>query len=410
MLWSTAGRARCICLNVAPMKRSRADWFVRLCAVFALTACNPMPETPPVARPTVTPSIPIAPKAEQPTALFYAKAGSLYVSEPAGTPGRKLTDGPADTQPAPSPDLTHVAFVRKANTSDYGGELWMLDLSSGLTPLGAPRRLIDPATLPPTAAGLEASMIVSPRWSPTGERIAFLDNHHDGIVGGGRLLVADTDTGAVPADQPNLDSGSDYSWAPNGRRIAWINARSDVSPVSVNVFGLSAASVPVVHDANATSVTFGKDSQTVIFTNGDASGPQFTGIPFAIRAGGIYSVAAPDATAAGPVPLYSTPGFYFNDIAALNAGGVAFTSQGADNSSRTIDILDPGSSMPRTAVTTVADEGQGPVWGEGGFVAYLAPGGSLIVTDAKNSMSQKVDSGVDAFAWPAQPNGSTSGG
>ncbi|WP_238559571.1 TolB family protein [Mycobacterium liflandii] len=81
-------------------------------------------------------------------ALFYAKAGSLYVSDPAGTPGRKLTDGPADTQPAPSPDGTRVAYVHKNSASDYGGELWVLDLAED-APAGAPHRLVDPAALPP---------------------------------------------------------------------------------------------------------------------------------------------------------------------------------------------------------------------------------------------------------------------
>ena len=369
-----------------------------------------MPEAPPVAAPTVTPSIPVAPKVGRPTALFYAKAGSLYVSDPAGTPGRKLTDGPADTQPAPSPDLAHVAFVRKANASDYGGELWVLDLSPGLAPVGTPRRLVDPAALPSAATGGAASMIVSPRWSPGGKQIAFLDNQSSGSVGGGRLVVAASDSGTVAADQQDLDAGTAYAWGPDGRHIAWVNARSDVSPVSVNVFQVGAASVPVVQDANAMSVTFGKDGQTILFANGDASGPQFTEIPFAIRTGGIFSVAALGAPAAGPVPLFASPGSFFSDIAALNSGGVAFTAQGADNSSRVIDVLDPGTSMPRTTVTAVTADGQGPVWGAGDFVGYLAPGGSLIVTDEKNSMSQKVDWGVDAFAWPTQPSGAASGG
>lgn len=70
--------------------------------------------------------------------LFYTKGGSLYVSEPAGSPGRKLTDGPADAQPAPSPDLSHVAFIRKTTASDDGGELWVLDLSPKLEPIGPP--------------------------------------------------------------------------------------------------------------------------------------------------------------------------------------------------------------------------------------------------------------------------------
>lgn len=116
-------------------------------------------------------------------ALFYAKAGSLYVSDPAGTPGRKLTDGPADTQPAPSPDGTRVAYVHKNSTSDYGGELWVLDLAED-APAGAPHRLVDPAALPPPP-GHRLGQIVNPRWSPTGKQIAFLQNDSNGTMAGG---------------------------------------------------------------------------------------------------------------------------------------------------------------------------------------------------------------------------------
>ena len=55
-------------------------------------------------------------------ALFYAKDGALYVSDPAGSAGRKITDGPADTDPAPSPDGSRLAFVRKGSRGDGGGD------------------------------------------------------------------------------------------------------------------------------------------------------------------------------------------------------------------------------------------------------------------------------------------------
>jgi hypothetical protein len=76
-----------------------------------------------------------APRADHKPVLFYAKGGSWYVSDPAGTPGRKLTDGPGDFQPAPSPDGRRLAFVRKVPHSGpmspcTGGELWVLDLAA----------------------------------------------------------------------------------------------------------------------------------------------------------------------------------------------------------------------------------------------------------------------------------------
>ena len=393
------------------MAKRSAGWIVALLAVLAPTACNPAsrtnPATTPTAKPTTSAAETAAPLVLQPAALFYTKAGSLYVSAPAGTAGHKLTDGPADTRPAPSPDLAHVAYVHKANASDYGGELWVLDLSPEHAPVGAPRRLVEPAGLPP-AYGNTPGQIVSPRWSPAGKQIAFLQNVSSGAVGGGLLRVAAADTGAVLPSQQPVFAGEEYAWAPDGRHIAWTDARSDVSPVDVNVLEVGAASAPVAKGTNAFSVTYGKDGQTILFTNGDASGPDFTGIPFVTRDGGIYSVVTPGGAApnrpALPTPLFTRPGSYYGDVAALDSGAVTFTEQSADGSSKTIQVLGAGSSVPRTTIANVATDGSGPVWGAGDFVAYLdtSSGSSLVVTDVENRTPKQVDTGVDAFAWPPQ--------
>ncbi len=387
------------------IQRHSARW-AALVTVLALAACNSASRTnPTTAQPAATPPSATATPIIRPTAaLFYAKKGSLYVSAPAGTPGRKLTDGPADTQPAPSPDLSHVAFVRKTTASDYGGELWVLDLSPQLAPLGLPRRLVDPAALP-SGSGHSPAMVVSPRWSPTGQHVAFVDNRNDGMVDGGVLLVAAADTGTlVPAQQP-LFAASAFAWAPDGSHIAWTQARSDVSPVAVNALTVGGGSAPVATDTNAFSVTYGKDGQTILFANGDASGPDFAAIPFAVRTGGVYSVATPGGAGAKPparpTPLFTRQDSYYSDITALDSGAVAFTAQGADGSSKTIQVLDKGSSLPRTTVTDVAAAAQGPAWRAGDFVAYLdtSPESSLVVTDLDNRSPKKVDTGVDTFAW-----------
>ena len=388
------------------MIRRHSGRWVALLAVLALAACNSASRTNPTTAqpaPTATPAT-TAPMVMRPAALFYSKAGSLYVSEPAGTPGRKLTDGPADTQPAPSPDLSHVAFVRKTTASDYGGELWVLDLSPQLALLGPPRRLVDPAALP-SGSGRSPAMVVGPRWSPTGQHVAFVDNRNDGMVDGGVLLVVAADTGTIVPAQHPLFANSAFAWAPDGSHIAWTQARSDVSPVAINVLAVGGASAPVATDTNAFSVTYGKDGQTILFANGDASGPDFAAIPFAVRTGGIYSVATPGGAGAKPparpTPLFARQGSYYSDITALDSGAVAFTSQGADGSSKTIQVLDQGSSLPRTMVTDVAAAAQGPAWGAGDFVAYLdtSPESSLVVTDLDNRSPRKVDTGVDTFAW-----------
>jgi Tol biopolymer transport system component len=331
-------------------------------------------------------------------ALFYAKAGALYVSAPAGSPGRKLTDGPADTQPAPSPDRSRVAFVRKAKADDYGGELWVLDLSPQLAPAGPPRRLVDPATLQ-RGSGDIPPMVASPRWSPTGQQVAFVDNTNGGTVDGGSLLVAAADTGALEPAQPPPFAEEAFSWSPDGRHIAWVDARSDVSPAAVSVLTVGGTSKPVATGTNASSVTYAKDGQTILFTNGDASE---LGSPpvFVLRAGGIYSVAA-GAQPSTPSPLFTRQGSYYSDITALDSGSLAFTAASAGGSSKTIQVLDEGSSSPRTIVTDVAAAAQGPAWGAGDFVAYLdtSAESTLVVTDLDNRDPTRVETGVDAFAW-----------
>lgn len=378
--------------------RLAAAWVFAQVAVLAVAGCTT--SNPPA--PTTATSAPPVSQA----ALFYTKAGSLYVSDPVGTPGRKLTDGPADTQPAPSPDLAHVAYIRKTGASDYGGELWVLDLSPERTPVGAPRRLVDPATLPP---GFDDQVVapphvVDPRWSPAGTEIAFLDAGE----GGGALLVADAESGKIVPSQQPLFADDGYAWAPDGRHIAWAGGRSDVSPVDVNVLALGATSTPVVKDTNAFSVTYDNGGQAILFANGDATGEMFAGIPFALRDGGVYSVAtpggAPGDPPAPPASLFGGQAF-FGDLAALDSGAVAFTETSADGTSKTIRVLD-ARPQPRT-IADVATDGPGPAWGPGDVVAYLDASGEnrLIVTDAGNRAPRQIDTGVDTYAWPPRRAG-----
>ncbi|WP_241010643.1 TolB family protein [Mycobacterium camsae] len=334
-------------------------------------------------------------------ALVYSKGGALYLSDPAGAPGRRLTDGPADTDPAPSPDLAHVAYIHRANASDYGGELWVLDLSPARAPTGM-RRLVDPGALLPgfgNPASGGASTIVRPRWSPTGERVAFLQAGE----GGGLLLVADAKSGGTVSQSLRMFADDNYGWAPDGQHIAWAGGRSDVSPVDVNVLTVGAASVPVAKDTNAFSVTYDVAGQAIWFANGNASGHLFDGIPFTLRDGGIYSVAAPAGGPADP-PAAATPLIkgqsLYGDIAALSSGAMAFTETSADGSSKAIRVADAHSSVARTTISQVATDSPGPVWGPGDVVAYVDSDKHLVVTDVDNRSPRQIDTGVDAFAWP----------
>lgn len=331
------------------------------------------------------------PAAEDRPALFYAKNGSLYVSDSAGAPGRKLTDGPGDTQPAPSPDGRRVAYVHQTDPARPGGELRVLDLTSG-----AARRLVDPAALTPRS-GADDPQVDSPRWSPSGDRVAFLKSTQ---VGGGFLQTAAADTGAVTAPPKPMFANSDYAWSPDGRQIAWVSGRSDVRPNNVNVYTVGGASVPVVRDANAFSAAFTEDG-SVLFANGQVVVAPSPYANFVLRQGGIYSVTPP----ATPQPLLSGPEFY-KDAAALESGAVGFTEASANPRSqstvRTVRVLDKGDTAPRTLGETTG-MAQGPTW-VGDLVAYIGTDEKrpLLIrpTDSGgNAITDEVDAGVDSFAW-----------
>lgn len=324
------------------------------------------------------------PTAESGRALFYAKDGAIYISEPAGSPGRKLTDGPHDTEPAAAPDGNRVAFVRKSDPAQPGGELWVLDVASGQT-----RRLIDPAALVPAFEG-DLRQVSTPRWSPTGDRIAFLRSTYGG---GGALLTAAADSGAVQTPRTQMFAGWGYAWAPDGRHIAWVQGRSDVRAVDVAVFTIGGSSVPVAKDTNAFAAGYAVDG-SVLFSNGYVDERMFTGdIPFALRQGGIYSVRPPS----GPQPLI-TGASWFSDVAGLPSGAVGFTENSADYKTKTIKVLDRAGGSPRTVAETDGAS-PGPVWADD-TVAYIGIGDDQqLLVKQGDSEARRIDTGVDSFAW-----------
>jgi dipeptidyl aminopeptidase/acylaminoacyl peptidase len=79
----------------------------------------------------------------------------LWMASSDGSPARPVTDGPADTAPAWSPDGRHLVFLRRG---DSGTQLWLLAVESGA---------LSQLTAMPYGVGRAS-------WSPDGHRIAFL--------------------------------------------------------------------------------------------------------------------------------------------------------------------------------------------------------------------------------------------
>ena len=346
-------------------------------------------------------------------ALLYEGRFALR-QRPAGIPGRKLTDGPADTEPAPSPDLAHVAYIHKANPSDYGGELWVLDLSPAHALVGAPRRLVDPAALPPRISAARNRQI-GPRRSCT--RAGPPPESRSPSLRLGKVVASLSSLTPTAVRPYRTNSECSPTTGTRGRPTANTSSgRADAAtcpPSTSTCCAVGATSTPVVKDTDAFSVTYDTGGQAILFTNGDASGEAFAEIPFALRDGGIYSVATPGGAPANPparpTSLIKAHASY-GDVAALVSGAVAFTETSADGSSKTIQVLDAQSSLPSTKIANVAADSPGPAWGPGNIVAYLdtSPGKHLIVTDADNRTPKQIDTGVDAFAWPPQMNSTTS--
>lgn len=316
--------------------------------------------------------------------LFYSRGGSIYLADLTGGAPRRLTDGPGDSQPAPSPDGAKVAYVHKTDSDQPGGELWVLDVGSG-----EKRRLVDPAALVPKFEGEQMAGVEAPRWSPSGDRIAFLKST---LGGGGFLLTAAADSGVVAAPPEPLFADFGYSWSPDGTRIAWVEGRSDVSPVDVSLLTVGGASTPLVKGTNAFAVTFDADGRSILFTNGDANGSLFASTPFAFRAGGIYAVDPPN----GPAPLLTGTGQYA-DIQALPNGAVGFSEWSADQQTRSIQILQSPTKIRRVADT---DGGApAPAW-RGDMLAYVgtADDKPLLVRKGEKD-ERRIDAGVDGFSW-----------
>jgi dipeptidyl aminopeptidase/acylaminoacyl peptidase len=152
--------------------------------------------------------------------LVYAMQGTLWRQRVGDSVAVQLTDGGTgyDGQPDWSPDGRHIAFARWANDAV---ELAVLDVGTG-------------AVTPLTGNG---AVNLEPRWSPGGDRLAFVSSGFAGrwhvfvapftgrALGEPRRLTEDKDSGLPRRYYARWDHFLSPTWSPDGREVIVVSNR-----------------------------------------------------------------------------------------------------------------------------------------------------------------------------------------
>lgn len=154
-----------------------------------------------------------APQGQSPAPMTGAAVGSTRTGPERRFTGSDLFDLAIAADPQISPDARHIAYVRRANDimSDRAvSSIWMIDTRTGQDV--------------PVAGGNGDSF--GPRWSPTGDRIAYASTQG----GGAQLWVRWMDGGEAVQLTGLPTSPSSLTWSPDGRSIAYSMLVKDEGP------------------------------------------------------------------------------------------------------------------------------------------------------------------------------------
>lgn len=146
--------------------------------------------------------------------FVYSRAGGVYVGGADQLEERPVVEGMNAAWPVWSPDRTRIAFVTfPMNQREINGQLYVVNAD------GTDLKLLTSAVLP----------FGWPAWSPDGTRIAFTSaaefniDTGEGHIG---LFVAEVGSGVVhDVSGERYDFAASPSWAPDGKRIAFIERR-----------------------------------------------------------------------------------------------------------------------------------------------------------------------------------------
>ncbi len=324
--------------------------------------------------------------------LYFAKAGRIFVVTPGDEP-TAVTDGPLDDQPAPSPDGTHLAFIRLAKAGDTAGELWIAGADGSdahlLVPVGVSQ---DPAS----SEG-EPAAAFRPTWSPDSSTIAFMTTI--GLDGGDLQLVDPTGDVRIPAPTVWVSS---YSWARDSASLVFVTGTNDVSPVDISVLDLVSLEPHVIVEGTAAygGVTVSPTGDEAIFVNSNLPLPPEGEGGFAFSKPGLYSV---DESGGAPVTVAPDPGpDDYRWGVRDSVGCLVYARQFGEGTGQVLlHRLCTGDPEPASPVTNLALFPAVPAVAGSNAIAYLVEGDeqSLFVLATPDGDPIHIDDGVTAFAW-----------
>ena len=140
------------------------------------------------------------------TAVLFCATGTCAATAPHPLVAQDLFSLQWVSDPQIRPDGKAVAYLRQSNDIQSDQQiqsLWTMEL----------------ATRTERQVGSERGTYSSLRWSPDGQRLAYM---YAPIGGRSRLLVRSMQTGAIVALSAEGESPHDIAWSPDGRSIAFI--------------------------------------------------------------------------------------------------------------------------------------------------------------------------------------------